>query len=115
MALVPEYRRYFYSDKGRILRQHYMDIEEDAADLNVTIIQTALRMKLATKVKTKLLNILNKSKDEKAIHEAHMSLDSPIKYNNKLLIKNNNSHNDNIHNDFKLPNISYLKKLEKRL
>lgn len=58
---------------GTILRQHYMDADEEAAEMNATVIQTALRMKLAAKVKGKLMSKLAKVKEAKEAHEKHMS------------------------------------------
>jgi len=72
IALTPEYRRFFYSEKGTILRKHYMDADVEAAEVNATVIQSALRMKIANKVKGKLLSKLTKVKEAKAAHDSHM-------------------------------------------
>ena len=89
VALTPEYRRFFYSpagmhstfvyalpyiyiyiyiDTGSILRKHFMDAEVEASDVNATAIQTILRMRMATKVKNKMMQTL---KERTALHEAH--------------------------------------------
>lgn len=73
LALTPIYRKFFYSAKGLLLRQHYMGADEEAAQINATMLQTMFRMRLAARVKNKLLEIAERKRkeaEEKALEEA---------------------------------------------
>ena len=77
LALTPAYKKFFYSASGSLLRQHYMEADEEVANINATIIQTALRIKLASRVKAKILRLAQQRRldEDKRLAEIALKFD----------------------------------------
>lgn len=65
LALVPAYKKYFYSVHGKMLRDSQPHAE-DVPETSVTVIQSVMRMKIAKSVASKLKNKLQQN------HEAEV-------------------------------------------
>lgn len=100
LALTREFKNFFYSEKGLILREHFMDAEAVAADVNATMIQNIFRIRIANRVKEKM-KLLVKRKHEK-LEQVEKIEEEKLKKRNQNLFNpfgqnspNNNSKNGN--------------------